>query len=207
MWTKRWVHALAVALLSGVATAQPAGSTYDRSVWLEALSKRDYKEWTRLVDESIRANYPSIATAFLTEVALEPRTLPPSAQQGAAIPEFEIQAIRYLANGYRNKRLNPPVDQLRARTKVLMSKPSAADLTAMMVVADFRNPEDVPLLSWIASDADPNRYRAAILALRKMCLPASNAELITLKQAPGTSEAKKDFIASSEDVSRVSCAK
>jgi hypothetical protein len=207
MQTRRCLFALAFALLSGIANAQPKVSAYDRSVWLEALSKKDYKEWERLVGDSIRANYPSVATAVLTEVALDPSKLPASAQAAAAIPEFEIQAIRYLANGYRNKRLTPPVDQLRARTKVLMSKPSAADLTAMMAVADFRNPEDVLFLAKIASDADPNRYRAAILALRKMCLPAANAELVALKQVSGTSEAKKDFIASSEDVSRISCAK
>lgn len=207
MWTRRWVHAFVAALLSGVAYAQAVSSPYDRGAWLDALSRRDYKEWTRLVDESIRANYPSVATALLTQVALGPRALPTSAQQGAAIPEFEIQAIRYLANGYRNKRLSPPADQLRARTKALMSKPSAADLTAMMVLADLRNPEDVPFLARIASDPDPNRYRAAILALRKMCLPVANAELATLKEAPIASQAKKDFIASSEDVSKVACAK
>jgi hypothetical protein len=207
MWTRRWVYAFAAALLSGVAYAQAVSSPYDRGAWMDALSKRDYKEWTRLVDESIRANYPSVATALLTQVVLEPRALPPGAQQGAAIPEFEIQAIRYLANGYRNKRVSPPADQLRARTKALMSKRSAADMTAMMVLADFRNLEDVPLLASVASDPDPNRYRAAILALRQMCLPTANAELVTLKQATNTSQAKKDFIASSEDVSNVSCAR
>lgn len=207
MGMRGWVCALAVALLSGVANAQPTGSAYDRSVWLEALSKKDYKEWERLVGDSIRANYPSVATAVLTEVALDPGKLPVGTQVATSIPEFEIQAIRYLANGYRNKRLNPPADQLRARTKALASKPSAAESTAMMVVADFRNPEDVPFLAKFASDADPNRYRTALLALRYMCLPAAIGELDALKRAPSTSQAKKDFIANSEDVSRVTCAK
>lgn len=212
-----WVASLPVCLIFQVAlgsesqrksdptaakSVDVSSRIHDRNAWLTALKSRDLHSWKQMFSAATRAGFPSTANAVANEVLFKPSNLTVDAREAIMIPEFEVEALRYLATGARNGRLTVPSDTIRSRTKVVAGRSPAVEHIALFVIADLRKEEDIPYLVAVANRDDPNEYRAAVLALRHMCLVNATKALATL-QTLSKNQQKNDFIASTADREKI----
>lgn len=182
---------------SPVGSVEVIPRIHDRNAWLMTLKSRDLDLWRQMFSAATRAGFPSTANAVANDILSKHPSLPADVREAATVPEFEVEVLRYLATGARNGRLTVPSDTIRSRSKAIALTSPAVEHIALFVIADLRNKADIPYLLEVAGRSDPNEYRAAILALRHMCLPDATKAVETLHVL--AKQPKKDFIASTAD--------
>ena len=179
-----------------------AQSPYSRSAWGRALAAADFETFSQLLYSAQKASFPSTANEVATAVALRSKSLPAEERDAAGIPEFRLEAARYLALADRSNVLKTHAKPLRALAREFIGKDHRLESKALSVLAHLRDEADVAVIAAVARSEDPNRYRTAVHALRVMCRPGAEKALQAIAQA-SQSEEKRRYIRESQQLEKI----